>query len=431
EAALQAAADQRRAQMGADRSGAITVAGITASAVDNPFLRRAAGPEPGAPRDAVAEDIERELQALREETGTRLVAAPSIRSRSGSGGIDRLNEVSTAIEASGVPGRLGGRLALRANVVAASSGDLQNDVETRRRFGSNVLAGPTAGSGSSDTTATGVGLDLAWRRGNFAADIGTTPLGFRLTNLVGGLEVAPRLTDNLRLRVTGERRAVTDSLLSWSGVRDPVSSRIWGGVVRSGGRAQLEYAAGPANFYAGGGYASFEGSGVVDNNRIEGGAGMSYAVYRRPDDELTAGLDLVYFAYDRNLRHFTLGHGGYFSPQSYAALNLPVDWRARSGDLSWHLGATLGFASWREDTVDVFPGDPARQGQLVGAAAGDPTIRTRYAGQSQSGFTGGVRGDVEYALTPQLRLGAALRYDRAADWNEARGTFYLRYRPEN
>jgi len=41
-----------------------------------------------------------------------------------------------------------------------------------------------------------------------AVDAGTTPLGFRTTNVVGGVEVAPLLTDSLRLRVTAERRAV-------------------------------------------------------------------------------------------------------------------------------------------------------------------------------------------------------------------------------
>jgi hypothetical protein len=171
-----------------------------------------------------------------------------------------------------------------------------------------------------------------------------------------------------------------------------------------------------------------EGRGVADNARLEAGAGASYAVFRRPDSELTTGLDLYYAAYDKNLRHFTLGHGGYFSPQSYAALNLPVDYRARTGDLSWRLGATLGYASWREDSTPVFPGDAGAQAQLQAAAASDPTLATSYAGKTQSGFVGGLRADAEYPLTSQFRLGGQLRYDRAADWNEARGMLYLRYR---
>jgi hypothetical protein len=227
--------------------------------------------------------------------------------------------------------------------------------------------------------------------------------------------------------VLGERRSVTDSVLSWAGLRDPVTGRVWGGVTRTGGRAQLEFGSGPVTFYAGGGYAVLKGQGVADNSRLEAGAGASYTVFRRPDSELTAGADLVWFAYDKNLRHFTAGHGGYFSPQSYAALNLPVDYRARTGELSWHLGATLGFASWREDAAPVFPANAAAQARLQAAAASDPTLATSYAGKSQSGFIGGLRADAEYPLTPRLRLGAGLRYDRAANWNEARGALYLRY----
>jgi hypothetical protein len=311
-----------------------------------------------------------------------------------------------------------------------TSGELNADPLVRRRFGSNPLAGPTGGNPTRDADASGVALGLGYasREGGLAADLGTTPLGFRTTNLVGGVEVAPRLAENLRLRLTAERRAVTDSLLSWSGARDPLSGRTFGGVVRTGGKAQLEYAAGPANFYLGGGWSVLEGEGVVRNTRAELGAGVAYTVFRRPDEELTVGADLVHLAYDRNLRHFTLGHGGYFSPQAYTALNIPVDYRARTGDLSWRVGATVGYGNWREDGAPVFPGDPARQGALEGAAAGDTTLRPRYAGQSQGGFVGGLRADAEYALTPALRVGGLLRYDRAANWNEARGMLFARYR---
>ncbi|MBV1796702.1 cellulose biosynthesis protein BcsC [Siccirubricoccus sp. G192] len=435
--ALETAAAQRSAQLGEDRAaGQVFLAGgpgFAPSSVDNPFRRTGpveAGEGSQAPRDALAGEIARELAAVQDETAPRFTLSPAVRSRSGSGGLDRLNDLSAQAEASFAPGGLGGRLAFRATPVSISAGNLETDTATLRRFGSNPLAGPGGGTAPRDVAATGLGLGLGYQRDGFSADIGTTPLGFRQQNLVGGVEVAPLLGDTLRLRVQGERRAVTDSVLSWAGLRDPGTGRVWGGVTRTGGRAQLEFGTGPVTFYAGGGYAQIEGQGVVDNARLEAGAGASYLVFRRPDSDLTAGLDLVYFAYDKNLRHFTLGHGGYFSPQSYAALNLPVDYRARSGDLAWHLGATLGFASWREDAAPVFPGDAGLQGQLRAAAASDATLATTYPGRSQSGFIGGLRGDIEYPLTPQLRLGGLLRYDRAANWNEARGLLYLRYRTE-
>jgi thioredoxin-like negative regulator of GroEL len=435
-AALERATEQRRAQLGEDRNapGAalLTAAGprLAATGTGNPF-RPTAGAAPAetaaAPRDPVAAEILREVAAVQEESAPRLALSPSVRSRSGSGGLDRLTEVAGQVEGSVVPPGIGGRLALRATAVTLDAGSLDGDVASRRRLGSNALAGPAGGTAPGDLSASGVGLGLAYKRDWVSADIGTTPLGFRQTNLVGGVEVAPMIGDRLRLRVLGERRAVTDSVLSWAGLRDPGTGRVWGGVTRTGGRAQLEFGSGPVTFYAGGGYSVLEGQGVADNARLEAGAGASYTVFRRPDSELTAGADLVWFAYDKNLRHFTTGHGGYFSPQSYAALNLPVDYRAKSGDLSWHLGATLGFASWREDAAPVFPGDATAQGRLQAAAANDPTLATSHAGKTQSGFVGGLRADAEYPLTPQLRLGAALRYDRAANWNEARGMLYLRY----
>jgi hypothetical protein len=39
----------------------------------------------------------------------------------------------------------------------------------------------------------------------------------------------------------------------------------------------------------------------------------------------------------------------------------------------------------------------------------------------------GLRGDLEYRITQQLRLGGLLSFDRSADYNEARGLFYARY----
>jgi hypothetical protein len=169
---------------------------------------------------------------------------------------------------------------------------------------------------------------------------------------------------------------------------------------------------------------------VADNNRIEAGAGFVTPVWRSGSQEITAGLDLVYFAYDNNLRYTTLGHGGYYSPQTFLAASVPVDWRGRSGDLAWRLGASIGVAQFSEDRVAVFPNDPNLQSQLVALAASDNTLNTHYPSQDKTGLTAGLRGDLEYAVTPALRIGGALRLDQAADWNEYRALLYARYRFE-
>jgi Tfp pilus assembly protein PilF len=472
-AALVLAAEQRRGQIGADRGlGGYAAAPGAAPALpgraDNPFRRTSlAGPGGGTATaypvaqaagypayggnpavagsyggvtatDPLLAEIGRELAAVQDEAATRITAGTTFRSRSGSSGLDKLiefgggGEVSTAL-----PG-IGGRLALRAQAVSIDASDAESNAGTLRRIGGNALnlPGQTASLTSSqiasatprDSSAAGVSLGVGYTRSNFSVDVGSTPLGFRQQNILGGVEVAPALTTNLRLRVTGERRAMTDTLLSWAGMRDPATGQVWGGVVRNTARGQLEYTVGDTGFYVGGGYSTFEGKGVADNTRIEVGAGVSHAIFRRPDEELTTGLDLVYQSYDKNLRLFTLGHGGYYSPQSYFSASIPLDYRGRYGDLNYRLGGTAGIASWREDKAPYFPDDSGRQAQLEALAAADPSIAGFYPGQSQTGFTGGLRADAEYAVTPTLRLGAALRYDKSADWSEARGLLFARYR---
>jgi tetratricopeptide (TPR) repeat protein len=423
--AAQLAAEQRQSQIGE----VVPMAFIPGEAIDsNPF--RSAGLTVGAPiaRDPLSGEIAREIEAAREQTATRFTASPYVRARSGTAGLDRLSEVAMPIEASiGVPG-IGGRLAGTVTPVAISSGQLPADLVSLQSFGANPIAYPGGMLPPRDDTATGIALNLAYRNEWFNADVGTTPLGFRQNNIVGGVEVAPGLGGGWRVRVAGERRAVTDSLLSWSGQRDPLTGETWGGVVRTGGRAQVEYGQGAGSLYAGAGYAVFQGAGVEDNSRIEAGAGGSYAVLRRPDETVNVGLDLVYFAYDKNLRFFTLGQGGYFSPQSYTALNIPVDWRARSGDWSWRLGGSIGYAVWSEDQSPVFPTDAGLQAQLTARAATNPLIISMYPSQSESGVIGSLRGDLEYAMTRDLALGAMVRYDRAANWNEGRAGVFVRYR---
>jgi tetratricopeptide (TPR) repeat protein len=423
--AAQLAEEQRRAQIGEVVPMAFMPGEMVGS---NPF--RSAGLTVGAPiaQDPVAADIARELEAAREATATRFTASPYVRTRSGTAGLDRLNEVAMPIEASiGMPG-IGGRMAATVTPVSISSGSLPSDLVSLQSFGANPIAYPGGMLAPTGDTAGGVALNLAYQRDWFRADVGSTPLGFRFNNVVGGVEVSPGLGGGWRVRVAGERRAVTDSLLSWAGQRDALTGEAWGGVIRTGGRAQVEYAQGNGSLYAGGGYAVLEGTGVADNSRIEAGAGGSYALMRRPDESVNVGLDLVYFAYDKNLRFFTLGQGGYFSPQSYTALNVPVDWRARSGDWSWRVGGSLGFAVWSEDQSPVFPNDPGLQAQLAAQGAQNPLIIVTNPSQSESGVIGSLRGDLEYALTRDLALGAMLRYDRAANWNEARAGVFVRYR---
>jgi Tfp pilus assembly protein PilF len=474
QAALQQAAQLRRQQIGADSQPGIlggtavpqaTLPQGQPMSVDNPFRRvplagqgaslggqlmspgmqgqqfqlaQATSPVAPVPADPLLGEINRQLQEVREESAPRITPAFGLRSRSGDAGIDRLTETHAGAEGSVAMPGIGGRLTARAAAVNADIGSLAPNLGTARRFGSNALNLPGPNGTASvqqlravtdtESSQSGIALGLAYTRPNFSVDIGSTPIGFNQTNIVGGVEIAPEIADGVRVRLTAERRAMMDSLLAWGGLRDPTSGREWGGVVRTGGRAQIEFTSGETNFYVAGGYFRFDGEGVAENSRIEAGAGFQTPIWRGATDELVTGLDLVYFAYDKNLRFFTLGHGGYFSPQSFISANIPVDYRGRSGNFSYRLGATLGLTTFTEDRTAVFPNDTSLQGQLEGQAAGNADINAFYPGQTKTGLTGGLRADIEYMVTPQLRIGGALRFDQAADWSEGRGVVYARYR---
>ncbi|MBP0494733.1 cellulose synthase subunit BcsC-related outer membrane protein [Pararoseomonas indoligenes] len=454
--ALQLAADQRLAQIGTAATpyrrtvlaGSTAADGQGSSFVpldSNPASATQVGVTPSQLRasdDPLLSEIGRQLAEVNQEATGRVVPNFAFRARSGERGLERLREYGGGVEA-GVPlPGIGGDLSARVQAVTIDASGAGSSTDRLRRFGTNPLHLPGIGDPAAanqfpdsrirDTSATGTSLGLAYARNGVTVDIGSTPLGFRETTVLGGVEVTPRLAENFQLRLRGERRSVTDSVLSWAGVRDAQSGLTFGGVTRNTGIAQLEYYPGRFGGYVGGGYSYITGNNVADNQRWQAQGGVSYAIIRNPEQELVTGLDLVYFNYQKNLRNFTLGNGGYFSPQTYVSAAVPIDWRERRGNWAYRVGASAGVGYFRERGTAVFPNNPNLQSDLEQAAgrelANGFIIPTRYSGQSTTNFVWGARADLEYALTPTLRVGLSGRYDKSADFEEARALVYARYR---
>jgi tetratricopeptide (TPR) repeat protein len=401
----------------------------------NPFRRgdAAASPTPvvaayaastTSPSDPILQDIDRQMGTVQESLAPKFTIGPSFRSRTGSSGLDQLDEISLPTELIARPlGR--GQMTVTSTPTFLSAGSVPLDTDSQARFGTGAFGlHPPPPS----QHAQGVGLSLAYQLGWAKADIGSSPIGFQQHNVLGGVELSPQLTDGVRLRVLGERRAVTDSVLSYAGTKDPATGISWGGVTRTRGHAQLEFSLRDANFYAGGGYSTLDGENVISNREYEFGSGGSYPVWRGQDEEVRVGLDLVYFGYDKNSDFFSVGHGGYFSPQSYFATMLPVKYTAKSGDLSWSIGGSLGYQTYNENSALIFPTNPVFQRALVAEAAAIPTpLATSYPAQSASGPVGGAEGSVEYRVNSSFVLGGQASYQHAGNWSETIGRLYGRY----
>jgi Tfp pilus assembly protein PilF len=399
----------------------------------NPFRADAATPEAPDPGltvaqagagDPLLQNLDQQLAAARQDLAPNITFGPELRSRTGTNGLDQLSEVSLPTELIARPFG-SGVLTAGATPTFLSAGTVPADFNSQARFGTGVFTGHPAPSGQ---TAQGVGLSLGYRIDWLKADVGSSPIGFVEQNLLGGVELAPHLSDNVVLRLTGERRAVTDSVLAFAGTKDPGTGISWGGVTRTRGHGQLEVAVGAANLYVGGGYAAVDGTNVTSNQEYEAGAGGSYPIWRDQTDELRLGMDIVYFGYSKNLDFFTLGQGGYFSPQSYFATLLPLTYTSKHDDLTWSFGGALGYQVYNEDASPVFPNNPELQNSLVVLAANSAApILTSYPGANASGVVGNVHGTIEYHFNNFFSIGGQASYQHAGNWSEAIGRMFARY----
>ena len=401
------------------------------SQTGNPFRRDAGSFRPAAAAemtgrqstDPMLRDINKQIATVQEDLAPKLSLGPSVRSRTGTTGLDQLNELGASMELLSRPFARG-QLTVAATPTFLSAGQVPGDTNSQLLFGTGAFGNRPAPPGQQ---AQGIGFLAAYQLGWLKADVGSSPIGFQQTNVLGGLELSPRIADGVTLRLIGERRSVTDSLLSYAGTQDPSTGTPWGGVTRTRGHAQLEFSVKDADFYIGGGYAVLNGLNVASNNEYEIGIGGSYPVWHEQNNELRIGLDLVYFSYDKNLRYFTLGQGGYFSPQSYFAALLPVRYKAKSDNLTWSIGGALGYQSYNEHSSPVFPNDLALQSALVTAASSTPGLQTFYPGKNAAGIVGSAEGAIEYRLSDNMRLGGRAAYQHAGNWSEIAGTVFARY----
>lgn len=373
--------------------------------------------------DNLLRDIEESLIEVRRETVPSAEAGIGLRYRDGDKGLDRLIETKGTVKGTFPTGELG-RFTVTATPTHISAGSIDSDAATLARYGTNPLGGAVDPGSASDT---GVGLGLGWDMGPFALDIGSTPLGFQEESVVGGISFAPALDEDWSLRLAVERRAVTDSVLSYAGMKDDRTGLEWGGVTRTGGSVDLSYDDGAFGAYAGAGFYVLDGNNVKDNDLFQISTGGYYRFINEADREFRAGVNLTYFSYDENLRRFTFGHGGYFSPQDFVSFSIPVEYTATRGKVTYAIGGAVGIQSWSEDSAPIFPNNPELQAALVGQAQFDPSIRTSYDSDDKVNVGFNIHGQVEYEVTPATSVGAAAAFDNAADWFEATGRVYMRH----
>lgn len=377
--------------------------------------------------------VDNMMEQLTDKTATWARGAMSVRGRDGESGLSKLTEIKSPLQWSTVP--FGdSRFDINVTPISLNAGSSSDDASPR--FGTGALHQtpgndypnqliPDTSQGSQ--SASGVEVGMALTGDQYKLDVGSTPLGQDLNTVVGGVQWSPQLTDYLKLVLTGERRAVVDSLLSYVGVQDGYTGKKWGQVTKNGGSAQLSYDNGDAGFYAGFGLYSYLGENVPSNDNVNGSAGVYLRPFHYDDRELKTGISMTYMNFSKNLSYFSYGQGGYFSPQDYISVSFPVDYTQKFDNWNLGVGASLGYQSYSQDASPYFPTDSGLQAQLEDAYARGLAKEYYYSGNSKNGMGYNLRASADYKVNKDMTMGGQVGYDTFGDYNESTAQVYFRY----
>ena len=348
------------------------------------------------------------LQAIEREWRPHFEASLDGSWRNGQTDHDRLDLPAVRIAWSGGNPRWG-QLRLLAETAYPES----DRVPSGEPFGTSVAL-PALSDSQSDK---GIGGTAQWApRNGLQVELGTTPTSFTVDNLVGGLRLRfDSATGSLSFGI--DRTAVEDSLLSYAGTLDPVSGRTWGGVVSDrayfggsvGDDASLLYGTVSA--------ADVDGHRVDSNTEWRADAGFLHRAASGEGWVARLGGSLEALAYSANRSHFTVGHGGYFSPERFLSVGPVFEFEGRRADRSFRIEGAVSWQEVREESSDYFPEDADLQ-----AATGN----LRYPGDSRDGVGLRLAASVEWRVTARAVAGVRLEGLRGEDADQVRLQVYTR-----
>ena len=267
--------------------------------------------------------------------------------------------------------------------------------------------------------ATGTSVAAGYVGDSLRWDVGVVGIGFPVQNFVGGIRKSGEISKtDYALELS--RRPQTSSLLSYAGARDPATGEVWGGVTNTAISGRLARSLGSIYTFASAEYGLLQGKNVLDNNRLALRIGADKDLMREEDMWVNLGVTFSYWRFKENETNYTFGHGGYYSPQNYTSLSLPIEWAGRKNKLSYLLRGSVSFSQSQEKDMNYYPTDNALQNS---SAPGHSV----YSGGSGSGTGYALRLAAEYQATPHLAVGGRVEVERSAYYEPNTVLLYLKY----
>jgi cellulose synthase operon protein C len=375
------------------------------------------------------EEAEMQLRTIEGGYSPWLGGTGVIAHRTGQAGYDGLTSLESQFEAS-VPLGTGARLTFIAHPAFLDSGQATGNAVTNLTTG---LVPTPFGSGYGATVATdpgtnpppqqnaaGIGGEAQLTFGNLSIAGGYTPHGFLISNWTARASWRPGKGP---FTFSVNRDSVKDTQLSFAGLRDPYSATsfnqgtIWGGVMANSANVQFSKGDLNSGFYVGAGGQYLTGLRVLDNRRFDGSMGAYWRVFSMPEyGTLNVGANFFGMHYTTNLQGFTVGMGGYFSPQAYFLANVPITWTGHYLT-RWHytvLGS-FGVQAFEQNSETIFP--------LQQPSVGIPALPAL----TSVGPNFDVRGQVAYAINEHWFVGGFAGANNSRNYTTVNAGFSVRY----
>lgn len=315
-----------------------------------------------------------------------------------------------------------GRMFFRSDLVNMNAGSFDTDNGTYDPTWGTCAETPCRGS--TNQSANGASVAVGWQNQTWAWDIGTTPMGFDVVDVVGSLSYSNDLGP-IGYTLNAHRRPISSSVLAFGGQKDPNTDTTWGGVRATGGGVSVSYDKGEANgIWSSLSADSLSGKNVEDNWRVRWMTGYYYKLINQNNERLTVGVSNMLWHYDKDLSGYSLGQGGYYSPQEYVSFALPVNWRKRTENWSWELGGSVSWSHSKTKDVMRYP----LQGLIPDNEPGRYTDKgVMETGSSSSGTGYTARAIVERRVTSNWFVGLGVDIQEAKDYTPSHALLYVRY----
>jgi tetratricopeptide (TPR) repeat protein len=207
---------------------------------------------------------------------------------------------------------------------------------------------------------------------------------------------------------------VRESILSYSGIVDPWTGTKWGKVREYGGRFSVYHELNKDYTMYGQIVGSYlNGNGVQNNQklamRISGSRNFEVDGF----EFLTVGPGISVNSYRRNLGKFTMGHGGYFSPETMFQGDITAMFLTEQGKDWLVRGSTfIGYQSNHQASAPYFPKNP--DGRL-------------YPSESKASIVFGISAEGAVLLSPEWILGGQFSMASTANYTEYTLGMMLQY----